>query len=117
MTDVSLSSHCLDISVGRAAKGLKLKLLRKEGGYWNELAEHRTNDDGRVTKDLFGSFPCPGTYQIIFHTKEYFETNGVTSYLYAEIPVIFEVSATLAGSHLHIPLLLSPFGYSTYRGT
>jgi len=97
-----ITTHILDISRGKPAAGVPVRLERKEGGQWKELARGATNADGRVA-DLLPQAPR-GLYRLIFETKGFFP----------DITIAFEVSDD---RHHHVPLLLSPFGYSTYRGS
>jgi len=115
----TLSSHCLDLVEGRPANGLSLELSQKqENGSWKVLAKAVTNQDGRVTTSDWGvELPEAGDYVVRFLTEGYFKSKGITQYLYTEIPVQFRLKPENLGKHYHIPLLLSPFGYSTYRGS
>lgn len=102
---MSLSTHVLDAALGRPAVGVPVRLLRGD----TILAEAVTDDDGRV-RDL-GEHDV-GTYRLVFDTAAYFA--GRPSF-YPEVVVTFTVVD--AGQHHHVPLLLSPFAYSTYRGS
>jgi len=94
-------------------------LQKKNHENWETLNSFETNSDGRVPGNLWGNLPGSGVgeYKMIFHTQAYFDSNEVKSYLYTEIPVQFVIREETSGCHYHIPLLLSPFGYSTYRGS
>lgn len=108
-----ITTHVLDTSRGRPASGVPVALeIRSEEG-WRELARAVTNDDGRV-RDLLASPPAAGTYRLTFDLEKYFESQGVEGF-YPEASVVFIIRE--AGRHHHVPLLLSPFGYSTYRGS
>ena len=115
----TLSTHVLDTARGRPAAGVPITLdfHRPTSGLspWQELASGVTNEDGRV-KDLLppGSRLEPGLYRMTFNTSAYFKAQGVRGF-YPYVEVVFELTAP--GEHYHVPLLLSPFGYSTYRGS
>jgi 5-hydroxyisourate hydrolase len=102
---MSLSTHVLDAARGRPARGVPVRLERRDGDGWRHVAEGRTDDDGRV-RDL--PPPEEGIYRLIFDTADY-------SDFYPEVTVAFTV--TDPGEHYHVPLLLSPYAYSTYRGS
>lgn len=104
-----ISTHILDTSKGHPAGGVSVKLHRQEGGNWKEVGQGTTNADGRCSFD--GESPT-GTYQLIFEVGAYLKDGAA---FYTSIPVIFSVSD--AKKKYHVPLLLSPFGYSTYRGS
>jgi 5-hydroxyisourate hydrolase len=111
---VSISTHVLDTARGRPAAGLAVILSRRGGnGAWSVVGKGETNDDGRVA-DLASGALDPGDYRLEFATGAYFRSAGTKAF-YPEVSVIFTV--TDSGAHHHVPLLLSPFGYSTYRGT
>lgn len=107
----TLSTHVLDIALGRPAVGIRVELER-EG---KVIESGVTDADGRV-RDLYGkSVPLTeGNYLLRFLVDEYFTKDGL-QHFYPEVIVSFRISAL--GEHYHVPLLLSPFGYSTYRGT
>ncbi|MBU6454183.1 MAG: hydroxyisourate hydrolase [Cyanobacteria bacterium REEB67] len=109
-----ITTHVLDTSLGRPAAGVHITLeLMKSSGF-KEIARGVTNDDGRVS-DLIGDQSLvAGVYKITFETKDYFAASGRPAF-YPSVPIIFEVGK--AEEHYHVPLLLSPFGYSTYRGS
>lgn len=110
-----ITSHVLDTSLGVPAAGLTVRLARRDdAGAVTELEERRTNADGRVA-DLLGGRPlAAGVYRLTFETGAYFAAEGKRCF-YPRVEVVFEVDAT--DRHYHVPLLLSPFGYSTYRGS
>jgi 5-hydroxyisourate hydrolase len=111
----SISTHILDTSRGRPAAGVNITLeVLNAGEGWSRLAEAETGADGRVSR--FGvSEPqlIPGTYRLVFGVGKYFESHHQQSF-YPEVVVTFLIKAT---EHYHVPLLISPFGYSTYRGS
>ena len=110
-----ITSHVLDTALGRPARGLAIQLdVLDSGGGWIALATRATDADGRA-----GDFLAPGTlaartYRLTFDTGAYFRDGGRPAF-YPRVEVTFTVSAP--DEHHHIPLLLSPFGYSTYRGS
>lgn len=112
-----ISTHILDLSRGVAANGVRVVLEREAspGGTWATIADTRTDADGRV-KNLLppGQPPAPGTYRLRFATGAYWISQGVTAF-HPHVEVVFTVAD--AARHHHVPLLVSPFGYTTYRGT
>jgi 5-hydroxyisourate hydrolase len=105
-----ISTHVLNIAVGQPADGLFVSLEKHVDGEWEHLAVGVTNSDGRCSNLA----ACePGRYRITFSTGEYFGASGQST-LYPEVSIMFEAAE---GQSYHIPLLLSPFGYSTYRGS
>lgn len=112
----AITTHVLDTSRGRPAAGVPIVLERlDESGVWRVVGHGATDADGRLGTLLSAGLPLqPGTYRLVFDTKRYFSSQGVTAF-YPSIDVIFE---TVPGeSRYHVPLLVSPFGYSTYRGS
>ena len=112
---MSISTHVLDASLGVPARGMAVVLQRHgDDGRWSELRSGTTNDDGRcpeIGDDLDVSV---GTYRLRFATGEYFAAAGTETF-YPVVDLTFEVVD--AGAHHHVPLLLSPFAFSTYRGS
>ena len=111
----SISTHILDTARGTPAIGVAITLTKKDSHQWQAIGSGKTNMDGRVP-DLCENHPnlSPGTYKMHFDTKPYFTAmNNPVFYPYAE--VVFTIDHNK--QHYHIPLLLSPFGYSTYRGS
>jgi 5-hydroxyisourate hydrolase len=106
---MAISTHVLDTVTGRPAAGLELVLARRVGGVWHELARRVTDADGRVT-DLAGQVEAD-VYRIVFETEAYL----MIETFYPQVVVMFRVTDPAA--HHHVPLLLSPFAYSTYRGS
>ena len=98
-----ITTHVLDTAAGRPAAGMRVTLAARAQDGWRELSDAVTDDDGRIN-----SFPDvdPGDHRLVFATATPFFT---------EVVVTFEVDAGRA--HLHVPLLLSPYGYSVYRGS
>ena len=101
-----VTTHVLDAATGRPASGVQVRLERADGTL---VARASTDDDGRV-RDL-GS-PAPGVHRLVFATGEWFAAAGRETF-YPEVVVTFD----LGEGHHHVPLLLSPFAYSTYRGS
>jgi 5-hydroxyisourate hydrolase len=112
----SISTHVLDTARGRPAAGVVVFLDSCDNhGAWMELARGTTNADGRIPAMLpDGAVLDPGIYRLRFATGNYFSARGGTGF-YPEVHVL--VSLDDPAAHHHIPLLLSPFGYSTYRGS
>ncbi|HYE86758.1 MAG TPA: hydroxyisourate hydrolase [Vicinamibacterales bacterium] len=112
----AITTHVLDTSVGRGAAGLQVLLERRfESGDWESLSRGTTDLDGRL-RTLYpeGKPLVSGVYRLTFDTARYFEAQSVTAF-YPEVVVIFETAP--GEKHYHVPVLLSPFGFSTYRGT
>ena len=111
-----ITTHVLDTSAGQPAVGLAVTLDRRgNAGDWEHVGTGQTNDDGRVSNLVAeSSRMIPGEYRLTFETRAYFDARNVSSF-YPAITIAFIVSAGVA--HYHVPLLLSPFGYSTYRGS
>ena len=111
-----LTTHVLDTADGRPAAGIVTQLARlDDANHWQPLAESTTDADGRSASLLAGqSTLAPGTYRLTFQVAAYFQARQVES-IYSAIPVVFTIQSPQ--EHLHVPLLLSPFGYTTYRGS
>ena len=112
----AITTHVLDTSQGRPADGVPvtLQILTAEQ-HWHELARGTTNQDGRISDLLPMDYALEaGVYRMTFDTATYFNSHNLTGF-YPFVPVIFQLNEP--GQHYHIPLLLSPFGYSTYRGS
>lgn len=109
-----LSVHVLDLQSGQPTAGIRVTLEQRAGKQWRELANGVTNEQGRIPA-LYpeGKAMAAGDYRIVFRTGEHFARKGQATF-FPRIPVEFTVDAP--AQHYHIPLLLSPFGYSTYRG-
>ena len=108
----SLSTHVLDAVTGEPAAGMRVVLSRRDGGAWTELATATTDTDGRV-RELAPAELQPGDHRLVFDTDAHFAAAGTTGF-YPEVAVTFTV---VEDRHLHVPLLLSPYAYSTYRGS
>ena len=110
-----ISTHVLDTSRGRPAADIAVTLESIDAsGISREIGRHTTDGDGRVRELATGGALGAGTYRLTFDTAAYFRSLGVESF-YPSVSVVFAV--TDAAQHYHVPLLLSPFGYSTYRGS
>jgi 5-hydroxyisourate hydrolase len=111
----AITTHVLDTARGRPAAGIAVRLERLSGAGWSTIAERITDADGRVRDLLPPDAPAaPGRYRLVFDTGRYLAAAG-TRVFYPEIAVAFEVHD--GAEHHHVPLLLSPYGYSTYRGS
>ncbi len=110
-----LTSHVLDTALGTPARGLAVRLdvLEPNGG-WKSVAQTTTNDDGRVADLMQEGALEARTYRLTFETGAYHEQGGRPCF-YPRVEVIFSIDEPAA--HYHVPLLLSPFGYSSYRGS
>jgi 5-hydroxyisourate hydrolase len=110
----AITSHVLDTSLGAPAVGLAVSLAVLESGQFRELGSGLTNADGRILGLLGASALTPGTYRLSFEAGAHYRAAGRATF-YDRIDVQFVVAN--AAQHYHVPLLLNPFGYSTYRGT
>ena len=109
-----ITTHVLDTSRGRPVVGLTVELQLKAGSAWKALGTGLTDGNGRCIALLGEQMLEVGVYRLLFRVAPYFREHHVESF-YSEIPIIFEVRD--ANAHYHVPLLISPFGYSTYRGS
>jgi 5-hydroxyisourate hydrolase len=114
----ALTTHVLDTSAGRPAAGVRVELFRDhlDG---ERLAASETNADGRCAAPLLqGAALRSGEYELVFHAGEYFRANGIAV---TDPPfldrVVIRFGVADPSRHYHVPLLLSPYGYSTYRGS
>ncbi len=114
-----LTTHILDTSSGRPATGVRIELFRIHAGR-QLLAEAISNDDGRVDSPLLeGEDFCAGEYELVFHAGDYFNRHdpaGRSQQRFLD-HVVIRFGVEDATEHYHVPLLLSPFAYSTYRGS
>ena len=114
-----LTTHVLDTATGRPAAGMAIELLRLDGERRELLATVRTNADGRCDAPLLqGAQLTAGVYELVFHVGDYLRAGGssVPEPAFLDIvPLRFGIAAT--DQHYHVPLLISPFAYSTYRGS
>lgn len=115
---ITITSHVLDTNVGRPAVNIRVTLERKLSGpssnesVWEALSSGKTDADGRIR--TFPPLPSLGTYRVTFFTGDYFQSKGMETPFYKSVTIEFEVYNF---EHYHIPLLLAPHGYSTYRGS
>lgn len=114
MDEKTLSTHVLDMTLGKPGAGIPVSLFRKEGAKWIELASEETDQDGRIQNFIPKNDFVVGQYRMIFNVEAFFKEQELKSILY-EIPLQFQVND--CSEHFHIPLLLSPNGYNTYRGS
>jgi len=113
-----LTTHVLDTMHGRPAAGMKIDLLLVHGNHSHHLLSAVTNSDGRVDSPLLeGADFRAGSYELLFHVGEYFGKLGVEAdkAFLGIVPVRFLIADGQA--HYHVPLLVAPYGYSTYRGS
>jgi 5-hydroxyisourate hydrolase len=109
-----ITTHVLDTSRGKPAAGVPIVLERRDAqGTWSELGRGVTDADGRL-RDLLKEPLTAATFRITFDTESYFRVTGVEGF-YPEVRVVFVVKD--GNAHHHVPLLLNPYGYSTYRGS
>ncbi|KAL4709614.1 hypothetical protein ACJJTC_007345 [Scirpophaga incertulas] len=108
-----LSSHVLDTSTGRPAAGLSVELYKKKDENWVIWHSTMTNSDGRIMFPFSKDSMAEGTYKLHFKVDDYFKSMDKETF-YPFVEIFFK---TKEGEHYHVPLLLSPYGYSTYRGS
>jgi 5-hydroxyisourate hydrolase len=108
-----VTTHVLDATSGRPAAGIEATLERQAGGRWLEVTGGRTDADGRIS-DFGPEQLAPGVYRVTFAVGPYFAERGQPSF-YPEVIIQFGIDDPDA--HYHVPLLLSPYAYSTYRGS
>jgi 5-hydroxyisourate hydrolase len=105
----AITTHVLDTAQGKPASDVPIDLEIREGQGWKRLGQGVTDADGRLRTLLPAGAPLqPGTYRLRFETK-------ARSAFFPEVSIVFTIHE--AGGHYHVPLLISPFGYSTYRGS
>jgi 5-hydroxyisourate hydrolase len=110
-----ITAHVLDTALGRPAADLEIRLdVLDDNNDWRTLGQRTTDASGRVADLLGGATLEPRSYRLLFETATYFARLGQPTF-YPRIEVVFRVVSVT--EHYHIPLLLSPFGYSTYRGS
>ncbi|XP_049660309.1 5-hydroxyisourate hydrolase-like isoform X2 [Accipiter gentilis] len=116
MVNGSLTTHVLNIVTGLPAAGLIIRLaqLQEPGLQWTELAQRWTDEDGRCLPLLARGQAKAGTYKLHFETAAYWQGQGHTSF-YPFVEVVFTI--TDPAQKLHVPLLISPYSYTTYRGS
>ena len=108
-----VSTHVLDTSKGKPAWGVAIVLYEQIAHEWFQIAKGITNNEGRLTNLLQEDEDLtPGIYKMTFDIKHYFNSDDIETF-YPVVEIIFELKTI---GHYHIPLLINPFGYSTYRG-
>lgn len=115
----AITTHVLDTSIGRPAASVGVVLERGgKSSEWRLVGQGETDADGRLRTLMADRAPLdPGLYRLVFDTRRYFEGRGVRAF-YPLVIITFEVVEDVAmNAHYHVPLLLSPFGYTTYRGS
>lgn len=111
----AITTHVLDTSRGQPATGVRVALDVRRDENWHRLAAAETDADGRVRTLLPNEAVLePGLYQLTFETSAYFAASGVSTF-YPHVIVVIQIEA--GRGHYHVPLLISPFGYTTYRGS
>lgn len=109
-----ITTHVLDTSLGRPGRGIAIELERFEHGQWRAVGAGVTDDDGRLRTLTPQGAVASGTYRIRFQTAAYFAAHGASGF-FPVVEIQFDVGD--GAQHYHVPLLLSPYGYSTYRGS
>ena len=109
-----ITTHVLDTNLGKPAAGIDVTLFRKQGGEFVQIAQGQTNDDGRIIEWMSETERQAGEYQIRFATDPYFQKLGQTCF-YPSVTIDFRIEAV--DEHYHVPLLVSAYGFSTYRGS
>jgi 5-hydroxyisourate hydrolase len=110
----AITTHVLDLSRGCPAAGVPVILEREAAGSWELIGGGMTDADGRITDLLPGESIAAGIYRLLFNTGKYFAAQNTQTF-YPEVTVTFRIEHS--DQHYHVPLLVSPFGYSTYRGS
>jgi 5-hydroxyisourate hydrolase len=109
-----ITTHILDTQLGQPAVGVAVKLEIFQDGQWRQLDHGVTDKEGRIRDFLPAASFDEGIYQLTFNSGSYFADRDIATF-YPKVAVIFEIQDK--NQHYHVPLLLSPFGYSTYRGS
>lgn len=110
-----LTTHVLDTMHGRPAQGMRYDLTMVHGDHGHHVVSGETNEDGRAPEPLLeGSRWTQGDFYLTFHVGDYFRRLGVASPFLDVVPIRFQISED---GHYHVPLLVSPYAYSTYRGS
>lgn len=114
MAQNPLSVHVLNLENGLPSSDVKVTLEEQKNGQWVQISEAKTNQQGRISALFPENKPFnTALYKVTFKTGDWFKQNSQKTF-FPEVPVIFQVDGSV--KHYHIPLLLSPYGYSTYRG-
>jgi len=114
MSKSPITTHILDTAIGRPAAGVRVVLERQSAGSYATVGEGVTDGDGRIGDLMKAGTLVEGIHRLTFYVGDYLKDSGRRGF-YPQIPVVFEIGAT--DEHYHVPLLLNPFGYSTYRGS
>lgn len=110
-----ITTHVLDVARGKPAAGIAVTLEKQDAaGGWRRMGAGKTDNDGRIKDLLKDGEGVAGAWRLTFEAGTYFKAQGVAAF-YRAIPIEFHIEQ--AEKHYHVPLLLSPFGYSTYRGS
>jgi len=110
-----ITTHILDTSIGKPAKDVAVTLYQRDHSNWREIGSGCTNSDGRVTDLLSADLALSaGHYKLSFQTEPYYQSQQITCF-FPYVEIVFQIADD--GRHYHVPLLLNPFGYSTYRGS
>ncbi len=110
-----ITTHVLDTAKGKPGKGISITLEKKTGDTYSKIGAGVTNDDGRLPGLLADDYKLEsGIYRISFDTAAYYKTQGQKCF-YPEASIVFEIEKP--EEHFHVPLLISGYGYSTYRGS
>jgi len=109
-----LTTHILDTTKGKPAVNVSVTLFYQKNDSWVRIVNAFTNQDGRIPGLVPATHPLEhGIYKLLFETNSYFSSQGVKSF-YPFVEIVFSIDSS---EHYHVPLLLNPFGYSTYRGS
>ncbi len=109
-----ISTHVLDIARGAPASGVAVDLERRDGDEWTMIGGGVTDEKGRITALVPEGGGRAGTYRLTFALGDYHRDHGIAAPFFPEAQVVFDVRSE--AEHFHVPLVISPFGYSTYRG-
>ena len=109
-----ITTHVLDTAGGQPAQGVAVVVEHLDGDVWTTLGRGTTDADGRILNLRADAPLSAGVYRLRFSTGDYFRATGREAF-YPEVQVMVQLER--AGGHYHLPLLLSPFGYTTYRGS
>ena len=109
-----ITTHVLDTTKGKPAVGITVVLYIGQNDEWTEITRGKTNEDGRISDLLPKETVLQiGIYKLRFETKDYFDKSAIPTF-YPYVEIIFDIQSA---EHYHVPLLLNPFGYSSYRGS
>ena len=112
---MTISTHVLDLAAGRPAAGVAIRLDHHDGSRWLPIGDGKTNNDGRLLTLVAAAMPLPaGKYRLLFDIGAYFASRQIDTF-YPR--AVIEFLAADQAAHYHVPLLVSPYGYSTYRGS